>query len=104
MDPEIPLTYLLQNLPEDQCIFIRGFRVARKLVILARGLKAAAAPNPDPQGDDCEPDIELQSIQAVPEASRLDWSFLVFVSTFEVPRSPSHTTRVYCGSKYGQKP
>ncbi|KAH9167171.1 hypothetical protein EDB89DRAFT_137225 [Lactarius sanguifluus] len=52
---------------EDQCIFIRGFRVARKFVIFSRGLKAAAGPNPDPKGYDYEPDVELTSTPAVPE-------------------------------------
>ncbi|KAN0133862.1 hypothetical protein V8E53_008294 [Lactarius tabidus] len=57
-----------EDLPEDQCIFIRGFRVARKLIILPRGLKAAAGPNPNAGGDDdYEPDVELMSIQTIPE-------------------------------------
>jgi hypothetical protein len=56
-----------QHLPENQCIFIRGFRVTRKLMILPR-LRGAAGPNPDPNGydSDCEPDTELVSIPAVP--------------------------------------
>ncbi|KAI9451001.1 hypothetical protein BJY52DRAFT_1299916 [Lactarius psammicola] len=37
-----------EDLLEDQCIFIRGFR-------------PAAGPNPDPKGYDYEPDIELTS-------------------------------------------
>jgi len=55
-----------QNLPEDQCIFIRGFRVARVLGILPKQLKGAGGPNSDPEGDhDCdEPDKELISIPA----------------------------------------
>ncbi|KAH8991266.1 hypothetical protein EDB92DRAFT_688194 [Lactarius akahatsu] len=56
-----------ENLPEDQCIFIRGFRVARKLKILPPRLKGAAGPNPDPEGYDEEPDAELMSIPTVPE-------------------------------------
>lgn len=36
------------DLPEDQSIFLRGFRVARKFKILPPRLKAAAGPNPDP--------------------------------------------------------
>ncbi|KAF8258119.1 hypothetical protein EI94DRAFT_1755655 [Lactarius quietus] len=58
-----------EDLPEDQCIFIRGFRVARKLIILPRGLRAAAGPNPDPKGDsdDSEASVELMSILTVPE-------------------------------------
>ncbi|KAI9447463.1 hypothetical protein H4582DRAFT_1894038 [Lactarius indigo] len=54
-----------EGLLEDQCIFIRGFRVARKFVILPRGLKAAAGPSPE--GHDYEPDVELLSTPAAPE-------------------------------------
>ncbi|KAH9054245.1 hypothetical protein EDB87DRAFT_1647513, partial [Lactarius vividus] len=59
-----------KNLPEDQCIFIRGFRVARKYKIFPR-LKGAAGPNPDPEGYDEEPDteIELVPVPAVPEVT-----------------------------------
>ncbi|KAH9070966.1 hypothetical protein EDB83DRAFT_2365601 [Lactarius deliciosus] len=46
------------DLPEDQCIFIRGFRVTRKFKILPR-LKGAAEPKPDPRGNDREPDMEV---------------------------------------------
>ena len=51
-------TFSNQNLPENQCIFIRGFRVARFSRIIPR-LRAAAghARLPDP-----DPDKELQSI------------------------------------------
>ncbi|KAH9052633.1 hypothetical protein EDB87DRAFT_401241, partial [Lactarius vividus] len=55
-----------ENLPEEQCIFFRGFRV-RKRAILGPKLKAAAGPNPDPKDDDCERDAELISIPAVPK-------------------------------------
>ncbi|KAH9054886.1 hypothetical protein EDB87DRAFT_1406740 [Lactarius vividus] len=63
-----------ENLPEEQCIFFRGFRV-RKRAILGPKLKAAAGPNPDPKDDDCERDAELISIPAVPKVRR---SFGVF--------------------------
>ena len=99
--PELPyMTFLLQDLPEDQCIYIRGFRVARKLMILPRGLKAAAGSNPDAKGDDCEPDIELTSLQAVPEVNILFWNFQVHGLAFEVPGSPPYDTPVYHGSEY----
>ncbi|KAH9029172.1 hypothetical protein EDB85DRAFT_2276158, partial [Lactarius pseudohatsudake] len=55
-----------EDLPDEQCIFIRGFRV-RKRMILRPKLKAAAGPNPDLKDDDCEPDAELISIPAVPK-------------------------------------
>ncbi|KAH9020579.1 hypothetical protein EDB85DRAFT_518885 [Lactarius pseudohatsudake] len=56
-----------ENLPEDQCIFVRGFRVTRKLKILPPRLKGAAGPNPDPEGHDEEPDAELMPIPAILE-------------------------------------
>ncbi|KAH9023165.1 hypothetical protein EDB85DRAFT_1992298 [Lactarius pseudohatsudake] len=66
-----------QDLPEDQCIFIRGYRVTRKLMILPR-LKGAAGPNPDPKGPNSEPDVELVPISTVPEVT---CSFGVFWSS-----------------------
>ena len=42
-----------QNLPENQCIFIRGFRVERTLRLFSR-IRAAAEPKPDPSGNDDE--------------------------------------------------
>ncbi|KAH8983986.1 hypothetical protein EDB86DRAFT_168552 [Lactarius hatsudake] len=56
-----------ENLPEDQCIFIRGFRVTRKLRILPPKLRGAAGPNPDPEGYNEEPDLELIPIPLVSE-------------------------------------
>ena len=50
-----------QDLPEDQCIFVRGYRVARTLKIFPR-LKGAAGDSPDPSGDDCEPELEVVSL------------------------------------------
>jgi hypothetical protein len=54
----------VQNLLENQCIFIRGFRVTRVLGILRRQLRGAAGPNPtlDLEPDDDEPDTALTSI------------------------------------------
>ncbi|KAH9165399.1 hypothetical protein EDB89DRAFT_2233439 [Lactarius sanguifluus] len=42
-----------EDLPENQCIFIRGFRVKRYFGIIDR-IKAAAGPKPDTRGDDGE--------------------------------------------------
>jgi len=64
-----------QDLPEDQCIFIRGFRVTRKLKILPRALKAAAGPNPDPKGSDEEPDMELIAIATITEVKYFTGDF-----------------------------
>ena len=54
----------VQNLPENQCVFIRGFRVTRVLGILHRRLRGAAGPNPmlDLEPGDDEPDKGLTSI------------------------------------------
>jgi len=56
-----------EDLPEDQCIFIRGFRATRRFKIFPRKLKGAAGPNPDPKIYDEEPDPELMPISDVPE-------------------------------------
>ncbi|KAI0293758.1 hypothetical protein BC826DRAFT_366579 [Russula brevipes] len=53
-----------KDLPENQCVFIRGFRVARTLKILPKHLKAAADPPQDSDGNDYEPERELISIPA----------------------------------------
>ena len=47
-----------QNPPEDQCVFIRGFRVVRAIDIVSKELKGAAEPTPSLEGvhDDDEPD------------------------------------------------
>ena len=51
-----------QNLPENQCVFIRGFRVSRSFWVLPRHLKAAAGPSSDAGGYDGNPDTELISL------------------------------------------
>jgi hypothetical protein len=51
-------------MPENQCVFIRGFRVVRSLRILPKRLKAAAGPSADPGGYDHDPDTEVISIPA----------------------------------------
>ncbi|KAF8258507.1 hypothetical protein EI94DRAFT_1129103 [Lactarius quietus] len=56
-----------KDLRENQCIFIRGYRVTRKLKILPRTLKGAVGLNPDPPNSDSESDKELIPISAVPE-------------------------------------
>ncbi|KAF8260322.1 hypothetical protein EI94DRAFT_1811875 [Lactarius quietus] len=56
-----------KDLPEDQCVFIRGFRATRKFKILPPRLKGAAGPNPDLEEYDEEPDAELMPITELPE-------------------------------------
>jgi len=55
-----------QDLREDQCVFIRGFRVVRVFPIFPRQLKAAAGPNPSLDEDEGghDPAKELVSIPA----------------------------------------
>ena len=50
-----------QNLPENQCIFVRGFRVTRFLKIIP-GIRGAAGPAHLPDEDDPNPDAQLESI------------------------------------------
>ena len=54
---------ICQDLRDDQCVFIRGFRVVRPLGIFPKQLKAEAGPNPclDGMGRH-KPDRELASI------------------------------------------
>ena len=54
-------TKLHQNLPEDKCIFVRGYRATRILGIIPR-LQGAAEPTHSPNEDEPEPDIHLISI------------------------------------------
>lgn len=70
-----------QNLPEDQCIFIRGFRVVRVFGIFPRQLKGAAGPNPSLDGDQDgdEPDKGLISISAAMKVKYFLLTFLMFV-------------------------
>ncbi|KAF8269283.1 hypothetical protein EI94DRAFT_1015440 [Lactarius quietus] len=52
-----------ENLPENQCLFIRGFRVKRLFWIIPR-LRGAAEPQPD---HDREPELELVPIPSITE-------------------------------------
>ncbi|KAF8261606.1 hypothetical protein EI94DRAFT_1745599 [Lactarius quietus] len=86
-----------KDLPEDQCIFIRGYRVTRKFMILPRTLKGAAGPNPDSKDSDSDPEMELVSISTVPEVrcSLTLFHFLILVSTVKVPGLSSYTIRIH---------
>ncbi|KAI9439547.1 hypothetical protein H4582DRAFT_1812622 [Lactarius indigo] len=63
-----------QDLPEDQCIFVRGYRVTRAFKLFPR-LKGAAGHTPDPSGPDCEPELEVVSI---PSFTKVILLFLYF--------------------------
>ncbi|KAI9439189.1 hypothetical protein H4582DRAFT_122234 [Lactarius indigo] len=57
-----------EDLPEDQCIFVRGFRVARAFKLFPR-LKGAAGHPQDPGEHDSEPELdsEVVSIPSFPK-------------------------------------
>ncbi|KAF8258643.1 hypothetical protein EI94DRAFT_1814939 [Lactarius quietus] len=56
------------NLPEDQCIFVRGYRVARTLKLFPR-LRGAAGHTSNPSSPDYEPELEVVSLPSFTEAS-----------------------------------
>jgi hypothetical protein len=55
-----------QNLPENQCIFVRGFRVKRSFKMFPR-VKGAVEPPPDPSGNNDEREIEVVLIASAPK-------------------------------------
>jgi len=57
------LIYLNKNLPEDQCIFVRGFRATRLLGILPR-LRGAAELTQNPNEDENEDNTYLINMPA----------------------------------------
>lgn len=73
-------------------------------MILPRTLKAAAAPNPDPKGDNSDPETELLSLSTVPELEvscfLALWDFLVLGSPVKVPGPPSYTIRIHRRSEH----
>jgi len=64
-----PRCCIPQNLAEDQCVFIRGFRVTRTFKILPKQLKAAAGPSLDPDENNSEPELELTSMPTATKVS-----------------------------------
>jgi len=76
-DTSFACSCVCQNLSENQCIFIRGFRVARTLGILPKHLRAAAEPSTDMAGNDRDSgrEVELISMPTVSEVSYLVYAF-----------------------------
>lgn len=74
-----------QNLPENQCVLVRGFRVTRVFRILPRRLRGAAGPNLILPGDsdDDESDKVLTSIASESEEkvrdSASNWPLSPFI-------------------------
>ena len=88
-EPKISSAYscVYENLPEDQCIFIRGFRVARTLGILPKHLRAAAKPPTDTDGDDWDSGPEVRLI-SIPTVSKVRYLVSVFKSLFDPSKYP----------------
>jgi hypothetical protein len=61
-----------QNLLEDQCIFIRGFRAVRTINISSKPKAAGPTPSPEDVHDDNEPDKELIS---TPASTKVKYSY-----------------------------
>jgi len=55
-----------KTLPENQCIFIRGFRVKRLLFGFPR-IKAAAEVKEDTRGNDCDPERQVTTMPSATE-------------------------------------
>jgi hypothetical protein len=80
-----------QDLQEDQCIFIRGFRVVRRLGIFPKQLRGAAGHNLSLDDDhDNEPDKELRSIPAITKVKHSFCHSSVLVSELSKTRDPLH--------------
>jgi len=85
-----------QNLLEDQCIFIRGFRVVRRLGILPRQLRGAAGPNPslDRDHDHDKQHMELVSIPSATTVRRSNCHFPASIHSSKY-RDPLHVLLEY---------
>jgi hypothetical protein len=79
-----------QNLPENQCVLVRGYRVTRAFGIFPR-LRGAAGPDLILQGDDDsddEPDKELTSIASETKVRALDLHFSLFHLSLQSTKIP----------------
>jgi hypothetical protein len=84
-----------QNLPEDQCIFIRGFRATRRLGLLPSRLRGAAGPAPTPDEDGPESDMQLLSIPADTNVTSFILSIETLFDVLKVSGPPSHAPGIY---------
>ena len=85
---------ILQKLPENQCIFVRGFRVKR-IFGKFHQIKAAAEPKLDPCEEDYEPEKEVIAIPSVSEVRLLTFDIPTLIYVFEVPGSSARNIRLY---------
>ena len=81
-------------MPENQCVFIRGFRVVRSFWLLPKQIKAAAGPSPDPEGHDYDPSMGIVSVPAITKVKDSIRVFLVF-SDLPKYRDPLHVLLHY---------
>ncbi|KAH9012524.1 hypothetical protein EDB84DRAFT_938760 [Lactarius hengduanensis] len=58
-----------ENLPEDQSIFVRGFRVKRAFKIFPPRLRGAAGSAPDSSWGDGKPDSEMEVVSSIPSVT-----------------------------------
>ncbi len=84
-----------QNLPEDKCIFIRGFRATRLLGILPR-LRGAAEPTQGPHEDEPEPEPDMHLI-TTPSDIKVTLCILRLQTLFDISKSqdPLHILLEY---------
>lgn len=97
-----------ENLPENQCIFIRGYRVKHIFFGTIPRIRGAADPKPDPRENDPGPEKEVISIPRVTEVRFLFMTFWPSYTTFRAWGSSARTVRIYhkTGAKlrYGPRP
>jgi hypothetical protein len=92
--------YSNQNLPENQCIFIRGFRATRLLGILPK-LRGAAEPtqSPDEDEDESEHDMRLMTtpdIKVMHIAPGLIFRICLTPRSLRIPFTHSLSTLLRC--------
>ena len=95
-----------QALPEDQCIFIRGFRVKRTSFKILQQIKAAAEHGDDSDdSDDSDSDNSdgwhrpEKEVVPIPSETEVRTHFIEFPnsihSAFQAPGSSAYTIRIY---------
>ena len=73
-DITLTWSFSIQNLPDNQCVFMRGLRVTRVLGILPRRLRAAAGPNVI-QGEDHDEDEPDRELISIPSSTTVKYPF-----------------------------
>ena len=74
----------------------------KRLFWIIPRLKGAAGPQPDPRGDDREPEMELVSIPSVTEVSKITlFDILVLIYMHSKCRDPLHVLLEYIATVSG---